>query len=128
MIDRVYVVDDDDISAFVTSMLLESECLAREVECFLCAEEALHKLLHGPEENWPQVIFLDLNMPVLNGWNFLDAMTAQQQRFLQRVKVFILTSSVDPQEKEMAGQYMLVKGFLRKPLDEVAITYLKHAV
>jgi len=128
MIKKAYLVDDDDISIFVTSVLLETEGLADEVECYLCAEEALKNLLHGPEERWPQVIFLDLNMPVLTGWNFLDAMTAQQERFLHKCKIYILTSSVDAQEKELAENYALVKGFLHKPLDEATIAQLKQAV
>ncbi|NEM98528.1 response regulator [Pontibacter burrus] len=128
MIKKAYLVDDDDISIFITSVLLETEGLADEVECYLYAEEALQNLLTGPEEHWPQVIFLDLNMPVLTGWNFLDAMTAQQDRFLHKCKVFILTSSVDAQEKEQARNYALVNGFLHKPIDEATIAQLRKVV
>lgn len=128
MIERAYIVDDDEISIFVTSVLLETEGFARQIESFLCAEEALQKLLHGAEENWPQLIFLDLNMPILNGWTFLDALTVQQARFRGKCHIFILTSSVDPLEKERAAQYALVKGFLRKPLDQSELTWIRDQI
>lgn len=128
MIDRAYIVDDDEISIFVTSVLLETEGFAGTVESYLYAEEALKNLLHGSEAAWPEIIFLDLNMPILSGWAFLDALTAQQDRFAGRCHVFILTSSVDPQEKERAGQYALVKGFLRKPLEPAELTCIQSLI
>jgi len=127
MIEKAYIIDDDDISIFVTSVLLETENFAREIECFLYAEAALEKLLRH-DELLPQVIFLDLNMPVVSGWDFLEAMTGQQARFLNKCHVYILTSSVDPQEIELARKYSLVKGFLRKPLDEEEIRKIKQCL
>ncbi|MEJ8757265.1 response regulator [Pontibacter sp. H259] len=128
MINRAYIIDDDDISVFLTSMMLESHLFARTIESYVNVEDALYQLQHIPDENLPDVILLDLNMPVLNGWDFLETISQQESRFLGRCHVFILTSSVDPLEKQQATQYKLVNGFLRKPLDESSLAFITKAV
>ncbi|MBC5772683.1 response regulator [Pontibacter sp. KCTC 32443] len=128
MIDRAFIIDDDEISIFLTSVMLETELFARHIESFDNAKDALIQLRNSNNELLPQVIFLDLNMPVLSGWEFLDALTENEERYKDKCSVFILTSSVDEQEKELAKQYRLVTGFLQKPLDERAIRRIKSRI
>jgi CheY-like chemotaxis protein len=126
MIERAYIIDDDEISIFLTSTLLETAAFARKVECYLFAQPALEKLQHIPETKLPEVIFLDLNMPGLTGWDFLDILTKQEDRYLGKSNIYILTSSVNVHEKQLALSYRLVSGFLRKPLDESEIDRIKE--
>lgn len=128
MINRAYIIDDDDISVFLTSMMLESNLFARDIESYVNAADALHKLQQLPDESLPDIILLDLNMPIVNGWEFLDTISRQEARFLGKCHVFILTSSVAPLEKEQATQYKLVDGFLHKPLDESSLAFINQAV
>ena len=128
MIDRAYIIDDDEISVFLTSMMLEANLFARHIEEYPYAEDALQSLQTVPEELLPQIIFLDLNMPVINGWEFLDALAARKDRFKGKCSVFILTSSVDAQEKELAKRYDMVCGFLQKPLDEQQLAHISEQV
>lgn len=125
MIDRAYIIDDDEISIFLTSTLLEAEKFARHIECYQYATAALEKLVKVSDNLLPQVIFLDLNMPELNGWDFLDTLMTQEERYLGKCRIFILTSSIDTQEKELARQYKLVSGFLKKPIDETELSRIK---
>ena len=128
MIDRAYIIDDDEISIFLTSALLEAEKFACHIECYQFAPIALDKLIKVSDQLLPQVIFLDLNMPVLNGWDFLNTLTMQEKRFLGKCRIFILTSSIDAQEKELAARYKLVSGFLQKPIDETEISRIKRII
>lgn len=128
MINRAYIIDDDEISVFLTSILLETELFADHIESFESAQDALARLKESSSNLLPQVIFLDLNMPVLSGWDFLDALTMQQDRLQGKCDIFILTSSVDEQEKELARKYKLVSGFLQKPLDEKIIRQIKQGL
>lgn len=118
MIEKAYIIDDDEVSLFLTSMLLESGSYVRNVESFDSAENALKSLENQDTHSIPSVIFLDLNMPDISGWEFLDIISKQEQRYLNRCKVFILSSSVDTVEKDKARDYKLVSAFLHKPLDE----------
>jgi len=118
MIEKAYIIDDDEVSLFLTSMLLESGSYVREVETFFSAEHALKKLELEEVPAIPNIIFLDLNMPDLSGWEFLDLLSQQEQKYIDKCKVFILSSSVDTAEKEKAKEYKLVSAFLHKPLDE----------
>ena len=128
MIERAYIIDDDEISVFLTSAQLESAAFARHVECYQFAQLALEKLRHIPDSQLPEIIFLDLNMPGLSGWDFLDSLTEQEDRYFGKCNIYVLTSSVDVQEKELARSYRLVNGFLRKPLEETEITKIKASV
>jgi CheY-like chemotaxis protein len=82
------------------------------------AQDALEKIILED----PQIIFLDLNMPVMNGWDFLDVL----QRKNIKLDVYILTSSVDPNDKKKAEKYENVKGFLTKPLSKETLEPILH--
>lgn len=118
MIKKAYIIDDDEVSLFLTYMLLESGSYVSYIESFENAENALKKLEKEDSQTIPDIIFLDLNMPDISGWEFLDILSKHEKRYLNKCKVFILSSSVDSTEKEKAKDYKLVTAFLQKPLDE----------
>lgn len=111
--DAIFLVDDDPINNLINKRLLGKTTITKEVQEFLGGEEALKKL----EEISPEsrlLIFLDINMPVLSGWEFLN-------RYLEffahrNDKIVILSSSIDFQDRQRADEYQVVKGFLEKPL------------
>ncbi|WP_114784058.1 response regulator [Botryobacter ruber] len=121
MIRKVFIVDDDEISIFILESFLMTEGFAEEFVGFLDAEEALQVLLDAADEDLPEIIFLDLNMPVLSGWDFLDALQPYEDKLLGKCSIYILTSSVDPAEIKRARDYKLVVDYLHKPLTEEAI-------
>lgn len=115
---KTYLIDDDFISNFVTEKVLENENFISEILSFLSAEEALACLLKGLPDNVPDVIFLDLNMPGMNGWDFLNALAPYKEKLMNRCRVYILTSSLDLADTALAKDYELVHGLLHKPIDQ----------
>ncbi len=107
MINYIMLVDDDPMVNSLHKMLL-SKYVDMKVTTFTDPLEALAYL----DENPPDLIFLDLNMPVINGFEFLEKL---QQR-AKPVDVIIVSSSVNTNEKIRASTYDLVKDFLSKPL------------
>lgn len=125
MYNKVHIIDDDEISIFLTEAVLDVARFAREYVGFACAKHALEELnailRTGQFHLLPDVIFLDLNMPFLSGWDLLDSLKPFEEVIRSRCRIFILTSSVNEDEIEKAEDYGLVTGFLQKPLEEHAI-------
>ena len=122
---KVFVIDDDHLSVFLTRHKLVLNGLSEDIESFLSAEEALDCLLNCSEENFPDLVFLDLNMPVLNGWEFLDALTAHESKFKERCSIYILTSSLDLSDTVRTKDYPMVTGLIHKPLQNEDIKAIK---
>jgi two-component system, chemotaxis family, chemotaxis protein CheY len=114
-----YVVDDDSIVQLICRTVLAKFPVFSPVEVFADGNFALEALQNLP---LPSYIFLDINMPNLNGWQLLEAM--KQEPAWRGVEVFIITSSIDPADEEKALQYPQVKAFLPKPITQERITKL----
>lgn len=111
--DLIFLVDDDPINNLINRRLLGKTGIGNYIEEFLSAQEALEKIKQLPKET-SLLIFLDINMPVLNGWEFLEKYATL---FPEREdKIVILSSSIDYQDRQKAFGYAIVSGFLEKPL------------
>lgn len=111
--DAVFLVDDDPINNLINRRLLGKTGISNRIEEFLGGEDALEKIRELNQED-SLIIFLDINMPVLNGWEFLNKYL---ELFPQRNdKIIILSSSIDFQDRQKATEYAIVSGFLEKPL------------
>ncbi|TPE46370.1 response regulator [Pontibacter mangrovi] len=130
MFKKVYIVDDDEVSIFLAEAIMEAECFAAECKGYLDAQKALNDLLesahNGNPDALPEIIFLDLNMPFLSGWDFLEALVPVERDLKDRCRIYILTSSVDEQERRRAANTALVAGFLQKPLEDELLLQLKQ--
>ena len=113
---HILVVDDDAISNFVTVRHLKQFNSLGSIRDFTNPLEALEYLKLEKEAggNLPDFILLDINMPHLDGWTFLDKMDELK---ILSPKVYMLTSSIYPEDSERSKNYLLVSGFIVKPLD-----------
>ena len=115
----ICIVDDDPIFVYGTKVLLNhNKDIANDILVYENGKEALDSLSAMVEDgdNLPDIIFLDLNMPVMDGWRFLEAFI--KIPIDKMPLVFIATSSIDEDDKLKAKQYPIVKEFLTKPLSE----------
>lgn len=111
--DAIFLVDDDPINNLINRRLLGKTGISGRIEEFLSGEEALEKLSAEPVSN-NLLVFLDINMPVLNGWEFLNKYL---ESFPDRNdKILILSSSIDFNDKQKALEYEVISAFLEKPL------------
>ncbi|ALW86773.1 hypothetical protein AUC43_17825 [Hymenobacter sedentarius] len=115
---RTYLIDEDPISLFLTEHVLRTEGFADDIRAFTAAEEALAYLVPRIATAVPRVIFLDLNMPVLDGWGFLMALTPYAAALQGRCRIYLLTSSLALADTTRAQDCALVAGIIHKPLDE----------
>jgi len=117
---KTYLIDDDDLAIYLTENLLRAEGFSNCICTFQSAQQALDKLV-GKKQRVPQVVFLDLNMPTMNGWQFLEALAPYQEALRGTCHIYILTSSLALKDLEKSRQYGLVAGLIHKPLDSEEI-------
>ncbi len=119
-VDIACIIDDDPIFVFGAQRLMKMANFCKGFLIFHDGQKALDHLLpvlNGTLKSAiPEVILLDINMPVLDGWQFLDAIT--EVDVIKKITIFIVTSSVDPRDREKAASYKNVKNFVIKPISE----------
>lgn len=112
---NLLVIDDDDINIFIIKKIVEKTGYNVDMVSKsngLLAIDHLKATLNT--DSFPQLILIDINMPVLNGWEFLDAY--DELNVTQRVDMYMLSSSVYENDIEKAKTFAKVKGFISKPL------------
>ncbi len=117
------LVDDDMINNFLTKEFLEIYLPNAETYTALNGKEAIDFLvtLVDTPENLPDVILLDINMPVLDGWEFLDYLETLNHPTLNKIRIYMFTSSVYYKDIDKSKNYKSVKDLFSKPLSEEII-------
>lgn len=114
------IIDDDPVSCFINSELISEIGLTRHshsVNNGAAALDYIDEQCNQPNEerNCPNIVLLDLNMPVMDGFEFLEELRERSMLLLSKFKIIVLTSSTNPQDLERAKRYN-VDGYLNKPL------------
>lgn len=118
---KVLCVDDDAITLMLCKTTIRKAGFSEEIITAFNGQEALEyyeELAQKSQTEYPQIIFLDLNMPVIGGWDFLDEFMESYYEKFNSTKVVILSSSVDPRDKERANNYPIVIDFFSKPISK----------
>jgi len=111
----VYVVDDDPLYIFSMKKVLKLTEFCNEAKFFKNGLEALDELTPQLEEGTlPDVIFLDISMPLMNGWELLDHLVKYPR--IRRSKIFIVSSSIDPYDTGKSSSYDIVTDYIYKPI------------
>ncbi|WP_297337677.1 response regulator [Algoriphagus sp.] len=119
---KVLIIDDDPGVLFLHEIMVSEGKLHPEPSMFFDAKNALNYLLSIDDKQNRILIFLDINMPKMNGWEFLDRLMKKIKH--SDVKVVMVTSSLNKNEREKAKKYKLVIDFWEKPMDENQVSTL----
>lgn len=121
---EILLVDDDAVTNFVNQTIMESKFPGIPIKLFYNGSVAMQYILKNTDKNF--LVFLDLNMPVMSGWEFLKALEGKKAEL--NIEIHILTSSIDPGDQEHAAKFPLVSSFLVKPLDETILEGILHKI
>jgi CheY-like chemotaxis protein len=116
----IFLIDDDPIFVYLTRRIISSIGSPCEINEFTDGELAIAYLssIRDQSELLPDVIFLDLSMPVMDGWEFLKEYSELKPRLKKDIALFIVSSSISPQEVERSKSYRTVTDFLIKPVEK----------
>lgn len=115
MYSKIYLVDDLEMTNVMHQVLLRQLHLEDKVKSFTNPEEALDDLRFNKSNMAPKLVLLDINMPEMNGFEFLEFMALEE--FPLNIDVIMVTSSTEYADKILAEKYpQFVKGFVQKPL------------
>jgi CheY-like chemotaxis protein len=110
------VVDDTPLDRFILCRIVQNASFAEEIIEKESAMDALDFLSEASSDQLPEIIFLDINMPVMSGFDFLESYATLPENITGTCRIFLLTSSIYPGDKERADKISFVKGFINKPL------------
>lgn len=108
------MIDDDKISSRVNEILIRRLVPDAKINMVPCCIKALELLEQDKE--WPELIFLDIELPIMNGWNFLDRLEDRLLCIGNQTKIFMLSGSSDPTDFLEYNRRIYVNGFIQKPL------------
>lgn len=125
----VMLIDDNEIDNLINQKMIEAANLAEHIYIHTTAKGALEFLKNTeklPLDNQvlPDIVFLDIDMPLMDGFQFLDLFNQLKEETKKKCKIVILTSSINPQDISKSKNYGFVKKYLNKPLTQQSLSGL----
>ncbi|MEI6086105.1 MAG: response regulator [Bacteroidota bacterium] len=118
---NVCLIDDDKVYQFTSKMILEATLLTSRITTFFNGQEAIEFFLDPANQQidiLPDVIFLDINMPIMNGWNFLEAFDKIFYTLPKKILIYVVSSSVDDSDMEKSKSFVSVADYVIKPINK----------
>jgi two-component system, NarL family, nitrate/nitrite response regulator NarL len=128
LVEKTVLIDDSDIDLFIQRRFLEVYNFSNELLLYKSAEEALGWLQNINGEAAPDIIFLDLNMPEIDGFSFLKNFKELPEKIKLKSRIVVLTSSNSSKDREQAFSFNNVIQFITKPLKQTDIEELKKLI
>ena len=117
----ILLIDDNEIDNFTNQKLIENAHFATAIQIANSAKEGLDKLKAAVPDQLPEIIFLDIMMPVMDGFQFLDEFEKLPETIRRKCKIIMLSTSESFKDLNRANKNIYVYKFLNKPLGEAML-------
>lgn len=129
MLKKVLIIDDDEISLFIARASVERCSFASEIITLTSAAKGLAYFETLESENdAPEIVFLDIDMPNINGWQFLNEFEKRYSSRFPNIYIVILSSTIDPRDLQRIEENNLVRDFMLKPLSPEALEKMYNEI
>ena len=126
------IIDDDTIYQFILTSIINKNKLAENILSFSDGEKAIQYFMDNKtnSEKIPDILFLDVNMPIMDGWMFIEEYARIKKEIIKKTAIFMLSSSVNPIDIERAGEISEISDYIIKPikLEEVKRIFDNHEI
>ncbi len=114
----ICIVDDDEVYKFTVTKTIEHHKLARKILMFSDGEEALDFMIDNVanSHHLPDIIFLDINMPIMDGFQFMEEYVKLKPRVGKNITVYMVSSSMDPFDVDRAKKISEISDYILKPI------------
>lgn len=117
---KVWIVDDDPAFQLITKTNIIRTGIPVNLQTYSNGKEALDSVISGviddQDKESPTVILLDINMPIYDGWYFLDGLSRLTDEIKNKIRLYVCSSSIDPADVSRSESNQNVAGFLEKPV------------
>lgn len=117
----IALIDDDEIFHLLMKACLKQVEVKVELTGYMNGQLAFDQIRNARKKDRPEIILLDINMPVCNGWMFLDLFDGLKENVKNSMRIFMVSSSIDPMDIERANTHPLVVRYIEKPISESII-------
>lgn len=115
------IIDDDKVYVNLVKKIIETKKLCENLMIFRNGKQSIEYfealMENMKEDSIPEIIFLDLNMPVMDGWEFLERFTKIKNKFNKVITLYVVSSSINPLDVNRAKSLSSVKDYLIKPIN-----------
>ena len=127
-IDNICLIDDDMIFRYLTQKVITETHLVKDIDAFSNGLDAINflKSVCLNDDKLPDIILLDLFMPVMDGWGFLKEYAKLQPRLSREIPIYIVTSSIDPSDIQKSKAIDLVIDFIVKPMTKETFLHIMN--
>ncbi|MFH1320770.1 MAG: response regulator [Bacteroidota bacterium] len=118
------LIDDNEIDNFINQKMIEGCNFAEQIYIHTSSRSALEfldnfaRVENIPDKILPEIIFLDINMPIMDGFQFVEEFRKRPAHIKEKIRIVMLTTSIDPTDQKQCDEDELIEKFISKPLTE----------
>jgi CheY-like chemotaxis protein len=115
----IWVIDDDNIYQIIVNKIIQKSEMFSDISSFKNGKEAINAVNNSlnNNESFPDIILLDINMPIMDGWEFMEELQILKPSIKKQIIVYIVSSSIAVEDKNKAKTYPDILGYLSKPVN-----------